>query len=81
MSVEYDPETLSFQYIPITRSADNRLPKKVKKCKEIKKHLPNAIIILGGAFVNDQFLQKKSDLFLKYLKKYQVNYIIYSFIH
>ena len=48
-------------------------------CKEIKKHLPNAIIIIGGAFVNDQYLQKKTDLFFKYLKKYQINYIIHSF--
>ncbi len=47
--------------------------------KIIKKHIPNAVIILGGAFVNDQVLQGKLETFDKYLRKYHIDYIIHSF--
>lgn len=47
--------------------------------KKIRKAVPNATLILGGAFVNDQFLNKGADKFERPMRKYGIKNIIYSF--
>jgi len=46
--------------------------------KKIKASIPDAIIILGGAFINDNFGSKKLD-YIKSLKKYGINYVLTAF--
>jgi p-methyltransferase len=48
-------------------------------CKKIRQTLPKAILILGGAFLNDQFLTNGADNFEKPMKKYGINYVLFSF--
>lgn len=47
--------------------------------KILRSIAPNAILVLGGAFVNDHFLTKGKETFEKYLDKYDLDYIVYSF--
>jgi p-methyltransferase len=46
---------------------------------KIRELVPHAIIVVGGAFVNDQFISFGKQSFEKYMKKYGLNYIIFSF--
>lgn len=47
--------------------------------KTIKETIPNAIIIIGGAFVNDQFLTGGEKVFEKPMLKYGIAYALFSF--
>ncbi len=47
--------------------------------KTIKKNIPNAIIIIGGAFVNDQFLAQGEKVFEKPMLKYGIAYALFGF--
>ncbi|MBF0465911.1 MAG: radical SAM protein [Nitrospirae bacterium] len=60
--------TFILQWTEIARIAD-----------KISKDLPGAILILGGAFVCDQYVLKGSGHFEKPMRKYNIQYIIHSF--
>ena len=47
--------------------------------KKIRKAVPDAILILGGAFVHDQFLTEGPETFEKSMKKYGIDYILFSY--
>jgi p-methyltransferase len=47
--------------------------------KKISKSIPDAIIILGGAFIHDQFSNYGCNIFEKKMKKYHINYVIHSY--
>jgi len=46
---------------------------------KIRELAPKAVIIVGGAFINDQYVTIGKDAFGKYLEKYKIDYIVYSF--
>ncbi len=50
-----------------------------KICKKLRGFCPSMEIILGGAFVNAEFLGKKAPMFEKPMRKYGVNYVLYAF--
>ena len=47
--------------------------------KEIRKKIPDAIFIIGGAFVNDQYLTKGEESFEKPMRKFGISYTLFSF--
>lgn len=47
--------------------------------KKIRKETPEAIIVLGGAFVNDRFLVYGTDDLENNIKAVEANYILYGF--
>ena len=47
--------------------------------KIIRENIPNAIIVIGGAFVNDQFLTRGENIFAKPMLKYGIAYALFSF--
>jgi len=47
--------------------------------KKINKSVPEACIILGGAFIHDQYNNFGYDIFEKKMKKYNIKYIIHSY--
>ena len=46
--------------------------------KSIRQNIPNAVIIIGGAFVNDQFLTGGEKVFEKPMAKYGIAYALFS---
>lgn len=47
--------------------------------KQIHKIIPNAEIILGGAFINDQYISHGVSIFEKTMRKYRIKYCVFSF--
>ncbi len=47
--------------------------------KVIRRIAPNAVIVLGGAFVNDVFVREGKAAFERYLRQYRMDYVVYSF--
>ena len=47
--------------------------------KKIRKHYPDVTIVLGGAFVNAQFINGDVRNFEKLMRKYGINYILHAF--
>jgi anaerobic magnesium-protoporphyrin IX monomethyl ester cyclase len=48
-------------------------------CKKIRHAIPEAVLILGGAFLHDQFLTHGAPVFKKPMKKYGINCLIFSY--
>ena len=48
-------------------------------CKKIRQTIPNAILILGGAFLHDQFLTNGASSFEKPMRKYGINHVLFSY--
>jgi anaerobic magnesium-protoporphyrin IX monomethyl ester cyclase len=46
--------------------------------KKIQENIQNPLIVLGGAFVNDQFLTKGPDILEKPMRKYGISCILHS---
>ncbi len=47
--------------------------------RKIYSRYPDAEIVLGGAFINEQFLNGSPDQFEKPMRKYGIKYILYAF--
>lgn len=48
-------------------------------CKKIRQSIPKAILILGGAFLHDQFLINSASIFEKLMRKYGITYVLFSY--
>ena len=48
-------------------------------CKKIRQTIPKAILILGGAFLHDQFLINGASAFEKPMRKYDINFVLFSY--
>jgi anaerobic magnesium-protoporphyrin IX monomethyl ester cyclase len=48
-------------------------------CKKIRQAVPKAILVLGGAFLHDQFLMSGASGFEKHMRKFGINYVLFSY--
>lgn len=48
-------------------------------CKKIRSSIPNAILILGGPFINDQMISYGTEIFKEHMSKNKISYALFGY--